>query len=245
MLIAIRRFPPDASAAGGFTRVAISRTSVKRGEIFNGMIFISILKLASEYGEIIGIYKRHPVPFTKHHYKISGDCNAAIPAVFRYKFINDAIVFSICPYDEIRVTAGIFYHTAEIIRVDAVARDVPPKKLIFTAAIHCGVYTAEIFIPILFKNHIIADTGIYYSIRILQASLNIIAKMFTFFTIMASKYGRQGYIHHASDFSISSGNASLNAANIIRAITRNSGGEMGIQFFQGFLAIHLFSFLPI
>lgn len=160
MLIAICRFPADASAAGGFTRVAIPRASVKRGEIFNGMIFISILKLASEYREIIGIYKRHPVPFTKHHYKISGYRNAAISAVFRYKLIHDIIVFSICPYDEIRVSAGIFYHPAEIIRVDDVTRDVPTEKLISTAAIHCGIYPAEIFVPILLKNHIIADSSI-------------------------------------------------------------------------------------
>ena len=61
-----------------------------------------------------------------------------------------------------------------------------------------------------------------------------------FFTVVASDDGRQGYIHHAPDFSISSGDASFNAANIIRVITRNSGGEMGAKLFQGFFTIHLF-----
>ena len=146
MFVTISVFTGKASAASGLAYIAIPWTFPHMREICRiWMINIPGFHFDGEHGEIVGIYKRHSVPFTKHDVEIGRDRGAAVRVAI---IVNYCIVFRIGPKHKIRMRGGNLTHAAKIIRVVNITGHMPAEKLICAAAGNSRVNAGKIRVTI-------------------------------------------------------------------------------------------------
>lgn len=137
--------------------------------------------------------------------------------------------------------AGGFYHAGKIVKAEDVAGDVPPEIFILLPAGEGGIDPAEIFVNVFLENHVIPDPGINDGFRILNARLDVIAKMTAFPAVRTGENGRQGDIHNTAYFAISGGDTERNSGDGDGLIFPAAGVHISDYFIQGFEFIHQMS----
>jgi hypothetical protein len=136
--IRVGAFPGNTSTLASFANIAISGAFIRVRLGFIGHV-------ASENWHIIRIYKLHSFPFGKHNRKVARE---RFLAILSNPSVNNGIVFSVSPYNEIGMFPGILNHAVKIIDIDYFPGNMPTEVLVNPTARHCPINPAEIFVTI-------------------------------------------------------------------------------------------------